>query len=219
MSRCTRGRHRFRSAGERRGTRSAFGLRLETFVCARAAGDAWPPALRLRRARACSVSLSWASISFEDRDLIVPKSVRSTNFRAGGCAPFRALRREACGAARAPEFVGSVALLRSRAGRLCSFPRAWREACGAWRAPAERRGALRRGAGGAARLSLWAVSFYCATSTSARTDRTSGAHHSPFAPSRHTTARANSSSWPCPAPVATSASLAKPPPGAPAVPS
>ena len=45
---------------------------------------------------------SWASISIADRDLIVPKSASSTNFRAVGCTASRALGREACGAARAP---------------------------------------------------------------------------------------------------------------------
>ena len=83
--------------------------------------------------------LSWASISFDDRDLIVPKSARSTNFRAGGRTAWRALRREACGASLAPEFVGSVALLRSGGGRLYSFP-----ACGGARRAALRAHQSRR---------------------------------------------------------------------------
>ena len=45
---------------------------------------------------------------------VLPKSSRSFWFRACGCAPSRALGREACCASRAPEFVGSVALLRSK---------------------------------------------------------------------------------------------------------
>jgi hypothetical protein len=85
--------------------------------------------VRLRRPSAWFRQLSWLNSLLADRDLIVPKSVSSTYFRARGWAAWRALRREACGASRAPERAAELL-----GARLCA------EACGASRAP-ERRAA------------------------------------------------------------------------------
>jgi hypothetical protein len=44
----------------------------------------WADRASLRESTRLCGQFSWASISFDDRDLIVPKSVSSTNFRAVG---------------------------------------------------------------------------------------------------------------------------------------
>jgi hypothetical protein len=110
------------------GTRGAFGARWETYVCARADEGAGPPALKLMESTRLCGQLSWASISFEDRDLIVPKSASSTNFRALGWIVWRALGR---GGVR--RYARTGELTRRSAGL---FGARWgAEACGAARAP------------------------------------------------------------------------------------
>src|SRR4051812_25900118 len=72
------------TGGVGKGGAAPGGARWETYVCARSAGGRWADRALLRTCRRPFGRFSWVSISFVDRDLIVPKSESSTYFRACG---------------------------------------------------------------------------------------------------------------------------------------
>jgi hypothetical protein len=127
------------------GRRGACGARLEIYVCARSAGDRWADRALLMESMRLRGQFSWVSISFVDRDLIVPKSVGLDVFPGSrlNClarAPARGVRRSArTRDLRATPARAAPNRRRARAARGTAGPvRAIPKACRLARAPHSR---------------------------------------------------------------------------------